>query len=77
MPYFVFKLGADQSLTLIQTYEKFNKEAKQYCKEQRTQAASEGSHDLYRLMFAKSEREAKRLITDKHKPSSLLEEWEV
>lgn len=76
MPYFVFKLGADQSLTLIQTYEKF-KEAKQYCREQRAQAASESSHDLYRLMFAKSEREAKRLITEKHKASSLLEEWEV
>ena len=76
MPYFVFKLGSGQSLALVQTYEKF-KEAKKYCKEQRLQAASESSSDLYRLMFAKDEREAKRLVTDKHKPSSPLEEWEA
>ena len=76
MPYFVFKLGADQSLELMQTYEKF-KEAKQYCREQRAQAANENSEELYRLMFAKNDGEAKRLIREKHKPSSPLEEWEA
>lgn len=76
MPYFVFKLGADQSTTLLETCTKFA-EAKKMCRELREQVEQEKSKDSFRLMFAKNEKDAKRLIKDKHKPSSPLEEWEA
>ena len=76
MPYFVFKLATDQSITLLEKCDKFA-DAKKLCRQLRAQAAQENSKDHFRLRFAKNEQEAKRLISDKHKPSSPLEEWEA
>ena len=76
MPYFVFKLSADQPISLLKSYTKFS-DARKMCWELREQAGQEKSKDKFRLMYAEDEKGAKRLMRDKHKPSSPLEEWEA
>lgn len=51
------------------------KEAKALCYTKRKETVGDG--DQFKLIFAKDEREAKRLAGEKHKPSSPLEEWEA
>ncbi len=75
MPYFVFKIGSDNDKPVL--LDKFSsyKEAKALCYAKRKETT--GDSVQFKLMFAKDEHAAKRLVGGKHKPSSPLEEWEA
>lgn len=75
MPYFVFRLGPDRKPSLVGAYEKY-KEARETCRTLRQQE-SPGEPNAVRMAFAKTEHEAKRLLSEKRNPSSPLEEWEA
>jgi len=75
MPYFVFRISGDNQFTLVKDYEKFQ-EAKQVCRSLRAEA-SPGSAERIRMAFAKTEYEAKRLLSERRSPASPLEEWEA
>ena len=76
MPYFVFEIGENRkNPVLLEVFDKF-RDAKSLCYQQRAQNM-DNQGVQYKLIFAKNEREAKRLVVDKHQPSSPLEEWEA
>lgn len=75
MPYFVFRVTPEKSLALLQVYTRFT-EAKDYCRTERRKQAA-GDRDQVRMVFAQSEKEARRLLTEKRQPSSPIEEWEA
>ncbi len=75
MPYFVFRISPDKQLTLVDVFDRFM-EAKKVCRDMRA-AQAPGDRDVIRLAFAKEEREAKRLLSERREPSSPLEEWEA
>jgi hypothetical protein len=75
MPYHVFRISPERKLTLVKMYARFQEE-KQVCRELRS-ARALGDRDDIRMIFAEDEVKAKRLLTDKHKPASPLEEWEA
>jgi len=76
MPYYVFRVSTDRSsLELLDSFAKFQ-EAKNLCYERR-KAESPDDPSRIRMAFAKSEYEAKRLLSEKREPSSPLEEWEA
>lgn len=74
MPYYVFRIAADRTLSLVHAFDKY-KEAKDTCRTLRM-AQPAGGADQIRMAFAATERDAKRLLADKRQPSSPLEEWE-
>jgi hypothetical protein len=74
MPYFVFRVSTDRQFTLVGAYDKFP-EAKRVCRELRA-AEPPGSKDQIRMAFAKSEYEARRLLSERRQPASPIEEWE-
>ena len=74
MPYYVFRIAADKTLTLLNTFDKY-KDAKETCRTLRI--AEPSGADQIRMAFAATERDAKRLLGDKRQPSSPLEEWEA
>lgn len=74
MPYYVFRIAADRTLSLVRAFDKF-KEAKETCRTLRM-AQPAGGADQIRMAFGATERDAKRLLADKRQPSSPLEEWE-
>jgi hypothetical protein len=75
MPYFVFRFGPDRKPVLAQTFDEY-KEAKEACRHLRQQESPDDPNAI-RMAFAKSEHEAKRLLSEKRDPSSPLEEWEA
>lgn len=75
MPYFVFRIGPDRKPMLEDAYEKYQ-EAKERCRLLR-QKESPDDPSAFRMAFAKTEHEAKRLLGEKRDPSSPLEEWEA
>ena len=75
MPYFVFRISAGSAPALVSRFDKY-KEAKDLCRELR-QKESPDDPNAIRMTFAEDEIKAKRLLTDKHQPSSPLEEWEA
>ena len=75
MPYYVFQILPDKNAKLLNTFDKF-KDAKERCRELR-KSESPDNPNLFRMAFAENEHEAKRLIIEKHEPSSPLEEWEA
>lgn len=75
MPYFVFKISADKKLILVKTCVQY-KEAKDLCRELRI-AESPDNPIAVRMAFAEDVVKAKRLLLDRHQPSSPLEEWEA
>lgn len=75
MPYYVFRIAADKTLTLLNVYDKYQ-DAKAECRKLRM-AQVPGAADQVRMAFAASERDAKRLLADRRQPSSPLEEWEA
>lgn len=75
MPYFVFRISAGSAPALVSRIEKY-KEAKDLCRALR-QKESPDNPNAIRMTFAEDEIRAKRLLTDKHQPSSPLEEWEA
>ena len=74
MPYYVFRIAADKTLTLLNTFDKY-KDAKETCRTLRI--AEPSGSDQIRMAFAATERDAKRLLAGKRQPSSPLEEWEA
>lgn len=75
MPYFVFRFGPDRKPSLAGVFEKY-KEAKDTCRTLRAQESPDDPNAI-RMAFAKTEHEAKRLLSEKRDPSSPLEEWEA
>jgi len=75
MPYFVFKISANNTPALVSRFDKY-KEAKDLCRALR-QKESPDNPNAIRMTFAEDEIKAKRLLTDKRQPSSPLEEWEA
>ncbi|MBI3546905.1 MAG: hypothetical protein HY081_10035 [Gammaproteobacteria bacterium] len=75
MPYFVFRVLPEKKLQLVNSFAKYP-EAKELCRQLRI-AESPTDPTRFRISFAEDETKAKRLISDKHKPSSPLEEWEA
>jgi len=75
MPYFVFRVLPEKKLQLVNSFTKYP-EAKELCRQLRM-AESPNDPTMFRISFAEDEIKAKRLISEKHKPSSPLEEWEA
>jgi len=75
MPYFVYRIAKDKALDLVEVKDKFA-EAKVLCRDLR-KTQEPGDADTVRMIFAKDQKEAQRLLTTKHEPSSPLEEWEA
>lgn len=76
MPYFVFRVSIDKkTLTELDVFEKFP-DAKKLCRETRKNQPSDDT-DTIRMVHAKDKKEATMLLSEKHKPSSPLEEWEA
>lgn len=75
MPYFVYRISAERKLSLVKVYDKFQ-EAKDVCRKMRAEMPA-NSIEQVRMTFAKTEKEAKRLLSEKREPSSPLEEWEA
>lgn len=74
MPYYCFRIRPDRTMVLLETYPKFQ-EAMAFCRDLRRQQA-DGDADQIRMMFAATEKEAKRLLGDKRPPTP-IEEWEA
>ena len=75
MPYFVFRISAGNPPTLVSAFDAY-KEAKELCRKLRAQESPDNPNAI-RMAHAKSEYEARRLLTDKRKPATPLEEWEA
>lgn len=75
MPYFVFRLLPEQPPQMVGSFEKY-KEAKALCRELREKESPTDPNTI-RMALGKSEYEAKRLLTEKRKPATPLEEWEA
>lgn len=75
MPYFVFRVMPNKQLKLVEVFAKYP-EAKKICRELRL-AESPDNPNAIRMAFAEDEVKAKRLVTEKHEPTSPLEEWEA
>jgi hypothetical protein len=75
MPYFVFRLSPDKPPVLVSAFDKFS-DAKALCRELRAKETPTNPNAV-RMAHAKSEYEARRLLTDKRKPATPLEEWEA
>ena len=75
MPYFVYRISAERKLTLVKSYDRFQ-DAKDVCRKMRVEMPAD-SVEQVRMAFAQSEKEAKRLLSEKRDPSSPLEEWEA
>ncbi len=74
MPYFVFRIATDKTMTLVNSFVKFG-EAKVLCSTLR-QAQAAGATDRFRMVFAANDHDAKRMLAEKRQISSPLEEWE-
>lgn len=75
MPYYVFRLSPDQQPELIDSFPRFQ-EAMKAARELRRREGP-GATRTIRMAFGESEKEARRLLTEKRKPSTPLEEWEA
>jgi len=75
MPYFVFRITPDNQFKLVGAFEKYP-EAKQLCRSMRAELGA-GSVERIRMGFAKTENEARRLLSERRRPASPLEEWEA
>jgi len=75
MPYFVCRIAKDKTLDLVEVKDKFA-EAKALCRDLR-KTQEPGDTDSIRMIFAKDQKEARRLLTSRREPSSPLEEWEA
>lgn len=76
MPYFIFRLSnSAKTIELVDTMGTFP-QAKKYTRDLRQQLSDAGSTDIIQMMFGEKMEDARRLIRNKHKPSSPVEEWE-
>lgn len=72
MPYFVYKVFTNKTLEPVATCDKY-REAKLKVRELRRDLAGE-SEFTYRMVFARHETEAERLLTQKREPRPLGED---
>ena len=72
MPYFVYKVFTNKTLEPVDHYDKY-REAKLKVRELRQGAASDGDF-TYRMVYARHEAEAERLLTQKREPRPLGED---
>ena len=75
MPYFVFRVLPEKKLQLVNSFAQYPA-AKELCRQLRM-AESPKDPSMFRISFAEDEIKAKRLLSEKHKPASPLEEWEA
>lgn len=75
MAYFVFRISGDHALSFVSQHEKYG-DAREACRRMRVEE-SPGDPERVRMVFAASEPEARRLLSEKRRPSSPLEEWEA
>jgi hypothetical protein len=75
MPYYVFRLSPDQQPELIDSYAKFQEAMKAARELRKTEGP--GATKTVRMAFGENEKDARRLLTEKRKPSTPLEEWEA
>ena len=74
MPYFVFRISADRTVTPVNSFARFA-EARDLCRSLRQEQPAGGT-DQFRMAFAATEHDARRLLAEKRQISSPLEEWE-
>lgn len=74
MPYYVFRLAPNQQPQLIESFAKFQ-DAMKVCRDLRKAEGKDGTRAI-RMAFGSSEKDARRLLTERRQPSSPLEEWE-
>jgi hypothetical protein len=72
MPYFVYKVFPNRTVDFIDQFEKYQ-DAKKLTRQLRKEIAEEDVH-TFRLVHAKHEREAERLLTTKREARPLGEE---
>jgi hypothetical protein len=75
MPYYVFRLSPDQQPELIDSYAEFQEAMKAARELRKTEGP--GATRTVRMAFGENEKDARRLLTEKRKPSTPLEEWEA
>jgi hypothetical protein len=75
MPYYVFRLSPDQQPELIDSYAKFQEAMKAARELRKTEGP--GATKTVRMAFGENEKDARRLLAEKRKPSTPLEEWEA
>ena len=75
MPYYVFRISSEKQFTPAGSFEKYP-EAKEACRRLRAEGSPDDPNAV-RMIFAQSEHEARRLLSEKRQPSSPLEEWEA
>jgi hypothetical protein len=75
MAYYVFRVSDDRTLSFVGEHEKYA-DAREVCRKLRA-AEAPADPGRIRMAFAKSEHEARRLLSEKRQPSSPLEEWEA
>jgi hypothetical protein len=71
----VFRLSPDQQPELIDSYAKFQDAMKAARELRKTEGP--GATRTVRMAFGENEKDARRLLTEKRKPSTPLEEWEA
>ena len=72
MPYFVYKVFSNKTLEPVDTYDKY-REAKLKVRELRG-TVSDNEPYTYRMVFARHQTEAERLLTQKREPRPLGED---
>ena len=72
MPYFVYKIYPNRTLDYIDVFEKYQ-DAKKLTRQLREELTGEDTHN-FRLVHAKHEREAERLLTTKRESRPAGEE---
>jgi hypothetical protein len=72
MPYFVYKVFNNKTLEKVDSFDNY-REAKQLTRSLRTELQGDSTH-TYRLIFARHEAEAERLLTQKREPRPLGED---
>lgn len=75
MPYFVFRISPEKQFDLVKVFDSYQ-QAKETCRELRIKESPDNPTAI-RMAFAKTEYEAKRLLSERRQPSSPLEEWEA
>lgn len=72
MPYFVYKVYNNRTLEPVDAHEKY-RDAKVRARALRAEIGAESDY-TYRMIFARSETEAERLLTQKREPRPLGED---
>jgi hypothetical protein len=75
MAYYVFRVSPERTLSFVGEHEKYA-DAREACRRLRVDEVP-GNPGRVRMVFAASEQEARRLLSEKRQPSSPLEEWEA